>query len=253
MNILLIHGNGGSPARFEQAVAEMRRLKPRWHFAVVELSGFGEKELPRSEHYWNVYLADVFRAVEGRTQEQWCLFAQGAGCGILLELAKRGWEFPNGYFLRPKITLLYGGLGFAGERSWFGRMIRMSPFRGCVQWLLQLGFLKKMWSKRFFLSAHTLSEPVVDRFFEDIRQGASFPVIWQLISPDWYEEIRHGAWHQRFHFVWGAHDRIAPPTSLDVWKKDFPKSDFRVVESWGHFPMLDDPGGFAEFVVQQSH
>jgi pimeloyl-ACP methyl ester carboxylesterase len=251
MNVLLIHGNGGSPARFDETLEHLRRLKPKWHFAAAELSGFGEKELPEAEHYWNVFLGDVFRAVEGRTLEPWCFFGHGAGAAVLLELAQRGWEFPNGYILRPRKTILYGGVGSAGERSLLYRTTRLAPFRRPVQWLLQVGFLRKMWSKRLFVSAATMEPAVRDRFFGDIGRCRAFPLMFALISSDWREEVRKGAWHQRFHFSWGGFDRINSPASMDRWKTDFPRSEFRLHENWGHFPMLEDPEGFAEFLVQE--
>ena len=251
MNVLFIHGNGGSPARFEALSAHIGRLRPRWRIVVAELSGFGGKELPKAEHYWNVWLADLFRAVEGRTQEPWCIFAQGAGCALVLELSARGWEFPNGYFLRPRKTILYGGAGVAGERNWLYGVFHWPPAARMLQRVLSMGFLRKMWAKRFLSEKTAQEDAIVGRFFLDVKECQAFTLPFELISRTWYAETRAAAWHQRFLMVWGGQDRLSRSQSAARWKKDFPKSEFQVVEQWGHFPMLDDPEGLAAFLVEQ--
>lgn len=251
MNVLLIHGNGGSPARFEAALEQLRKLRPRWHFAVAELSGFGGKELPKTEEYWDIFLDDLYRAVEGKTLEPWFVFAQGTGAAIVLEFARRDWEFPNGYILRPRKTILYGGAGIALDRRLRSRMLRVPFFRQIAKWLLQVGFLKKMWAKRFFQAPEKVSDAQKERFFQDLKSGQAFSLFFELVTRQWYEEARADAWHQRFDFCWGSADRIVSIKWMGQWKKDFPKSNFHTIEGWDHFPMLEDPEGFARFLVNE--
>lgn len=50
--------------------------------------------------------------------------------------------------------------------------------------------------------------------------------------------------------VWGARDRIVPPSQLTRISPVLPGTLLRQVRHWGHTPMLDDPRGYADLLVE---
>jgi pimeloyl-ACP methyl ester carboxylesterase len=50
--------------------------------------------------------------------------------------------------------------------------------------------------------------------------------------------------------VWGTRDRVVAPTGLPRSTPLVPGALVRRVPGWGHTPMLDDPSGYAELLVE---
>ncbi|MET0965766.1 MAG: alpha/beta fold hydrolase [Nakamurella sp.] len=57
--------------------------------------------------------------------------------------------------------------------------------------------------------------------------------------------------------IWGARDRIVPPTHIAAAKQELPVSRVEMFSRSGHFPHLDEPDRFAlvmsEFMTQSAH
>jgi pimeloyl-ACP methyl ester carboxylesterase len=50
--------------------------------------------------------------------------------------------------------------------------------------------------------------------------------------------------------MWGDKERVVASKYLDLWKADFPNSEFHLVKDWDHFPMLEQVDSFYEEMVQ---
>lgn len=253
MNILLVYGAGGSATQFSLLNSFLDRREFRdVKLFIPELSGFEGRELPKQEYYFDLFLEDIYKVVEGKTTEPWIFYGIGSGASIILEFASRDWTFPNGYILRPQHTILNSPMGSLQLRRRKKSILMRNPlWRWATKGLLSAKFLQKRHERKLFQNSTELSQALRDSFFQDIKNCAAYGKIYEIFNPEWYENVRQKTWHQRLLFIWGGLDKSFSPKYYAAWQRDYPKSDFRMVDGWEKYPMLDSPEAFLRLITDK--
>jgi hypothetical protein len=244
MNILAIYGNGGSDNWFVPVIEKSKLLSNRLVWHVPTLSGFDQKALPESDDYWDTFLNDIYEAVEGKTLEPWVFYAYGSGVGFLLELAARKWTFPNGYILKPRHVVLHAPDVPSYEISLMSRIIDPDGIKMLKRKFKTVKFLQKHWEKKLFVNPEEIDPEIRQKFFRDIKNCPSYKVILDMMDDIWYRRVQSMAWHQQFDIVWSGQDHSGINKQMERWRRDFPKSDFHLVQDWTRYPMLDSVSAF---------
>ncbi|MEL6134805.1 MAG: alpha/beta fold hydrolase [Bacteroidota bacterium] len=242
-NILMLHGNGGGKTRFLPFL-KLVAGDTTHHFVVPALSGFDGRPLPAADNYWDTFLSDLEKALGD--EEIWIVYGHGIGGSLVMEWAARDFVLPSGRRLQPQKILLHSVIGASLHVRFFPKLMKPMGIRRMMQRLIVAPFMRSIWKRRLFLQPEHIEPEILNRFFEDYAQCAAFPIFFDLITVDWYREVREKINQLPFQFVWGGKERVVQAKHLGLWKTDFPQSTFSVVEDWDHFPMLDDPMDFQE-------
>lgn len=249
-HLLLLHGNGGGYTRFVPFL-ELFKNRPQTDFRAIvpELPGFDGRPLPSAQPGWAPFLEALQRTIAQHPNARWVYYGHGIGGSLLLEWARQGWIMPGGGSAPPEKTILHGCIGASLEHRFFPKLMRPMPIRRLMQRIIAWPPLRPVWEKRLFQYPQRIPEKVRQQFFQDYSRCAAFPVFFDLITPDWYQRIKKELSASDFHFIWGSEERVVAARYLRLWKQDFPRSTFDIVEGWDHFPMLDEPELFLEKII----
>lgn len=251
MNILLVHGNGGANARFEPML-QLHRAAGSEHFVfhLPSLPGFEGRPLPAAADPWSPFIEALGTVVATDPDGDWVFYGHGIGGSFLLDWAARGWSLPGGGTVRPRGVIMHSIIGASLAERWFPKVMRLRLIRRLIHFLIPLPALRGLWEKRLFLDPDAVPGELRDRFFSDYRQCAAFPVLFDLITPEWYRgrlPLIDGA---DFHFLWGGRERVVAADYLRFWRRDFPDARFEVVPEWDHFPMLEQAESFYSKITE---
>lgn len=250
-NLLLIHGNGGANARFQLFLEVARKEKPsklRIHLPL--LPGFEGRPFPKAEDQWAPLLQALGEVVQQAPEEKWVLYGHGVGGSMLLEWAKRGWSLPNGHRFQPHDVIMHSIIGASLQARWFPKVMALKPVRSLIHQLNPNQQLRPRWEKKLFLKPSHIPKRIRTQFFEDYRQCAAFPILFDLITPQWYDQVKDELSAQDYYFLWGGEERVVAAQYLEFWKRDFPKARFEIVPEWDHFPMLETPEAFYHKIIE---
>jgi pimeloyl-ACP methyl ester carboxylesterase len=249
-NVLILHGNGGSRTRFIPLLRSLILHHPEIHPVIPKLSGFDGRKLIVKTNYWDLFLEEIREAVGDRINEEWVLYGHGIGGSILLELAGRDFRFPGGEQLRVTQTILHAPIGATLQYRRFPSLMKPRLVRTLGKWLLTRKLLRPLWVKRLFQRPEAIPPYLLEQFFQDYTRCRAFGVFFDMITPDWYQELRNKLTDKRFYFLWGADERVIQVKHLAHWQNDFFHSEFDIVPDWDHFPMLEDSEAFTEKFVE---
>jgi len=250
--LLLLHGNGGGRTRFIPFLS-LHEQQPVSIFQPVlpKLPGFDGRPMPAGKADWAPFLQALQQTVAAQPDGDWVFYGHGIGGSLLLEWARRGWEMPNGDSLQPDRVLLHGIIGASLEHRFFPKLMKPRLIRDTMQRLIAWPPMRPVWEKRLFQQPDQIPVAIRQQFFQDYAQCAAFPVFFDLITPTWYREVQQQLQDQAFEFIWGDQERVVASRYLSYWKRDFPEAEFDIVPGWDHFPMLDEPQAFYDYLTQK--
>lgn len=247
--VLFLGGNGHTPARL---VPAREALERRHGEAValldVPLAGFGGRSRARS---YGDFLDQLEQQAArlGSEMEGTTLYATGVGGLYALGLRARG-------RIARTPLILQGPVLWGLEQRLFPRLMRAVP--GAPALLQRLFRLPAV--QRRFVGKHLL-RPLADRereaFFEGYRQASSFGDLFAWLTPGHLRELEHTfAEHpgrlERIAFWWGERDTVVGPGELASTERALGRSfPLRRFPTWGHYPMLDDPEGWVDALVDE--
>jgi len=254
MHVLLLHGNGGSRTRFQPLLAQLHQGHPEVQAVIPKLSGFDGRPLPPDRDYWDLFLSEIEQALGDAGAKDWVFYGHGIGGSLLMELAGRGYAFPSGQTVVPRRVILNSVIGASLHKRFFPQLMKPLGVRKTMQQLVAAPLLQPIWEQRLFQHPGRIPYPLRQQFFADYAQCEAFPVFFDLITAEWYRALLPRIDQQPFHFLWGSHERVVQAKYLKLWRNDFPRATFEVIEGWDHFPMLDQPEEFtAKFVKLLTH
>lgn len=252
MNILLVYGNGGGQARFTpfMEIAAIRNIHT-FTFFIPELAGHEGRPIPENDDIWGVFMEDIYRIVEHKTTEPWVFYGHGTGASLLLEFADRDYTFASGHILKPRKCILHSPVGLPTQRSTFSNVSYNFFINTLVKKAPNNAFVQKQMGERLFLDMNSLSDTVRERFFEDYKNSTMLANFIELFNDKWYERTKKHVWFHHFRFLWGSEETIVKKGDHEMWKKDYPRSTYRIVEGWSKFPMLETPSAFLEIFLEE--
>ena len=246
----MLHGNGGANARFERFVDKVQSEQVNFEVVLPQLPGFEGRPLPKAKDQWLPFLEALSTTVEQSPEAEWIFYGHGIGGSILMEWAARDWQSSIANNIKPKAVILHSCIGASLKERFFPKLMKPMPMRLLIKKMIGASFLQPFWEKKLFLFPDCIPVHLRKQFFEDYRRCAAFTTFFDLITPQWYEVVQQQLKNQPFHFMWGDKERVVASKYLDLWKADFPNSEFHLVKDWDHFPMLEQVDSFYGEMVQ---
>ncbi|HSK79239.1 MAG TPA: alpha/beta hydrolase [Thermoanaerobaculia bacterium] len=238
--ISFLGGNGHCAARLDEA---------RRHFSGVELAGAelidtpypGFEGRPRAESF-----EAFLDSVAAHLREAAPGLVYGTGIGGLLALCLRARGELSGIPLVFQGTVLWGL-----ERRWMPRMMRL----GLAQIALRRAFAAPAFQRRFARKHFTRppSPGLLAAFFDGYARCTAAPDFFAWMTPALLRrlEAEIAARPEALADVrvwWGGLDRVVSPRELKWTEAALgpgARWPLRVFPAWGHYPMIDDPAGWA--------
>ncbi|MCI4669361.1 MAG: alpha/beta hydrolase [Bacteroidia bacterium] len=242
--ILMLHGNGGGKTRFKPFLTHIHKREMSLSVHVPELSGFDGRPLEKSNDYWGLFIKEMGSLID--PTKDWVLYGHGIGGSMILEWAYRDFILPDGSHFKPKKIVLHAIIGASLHKRFFPQLMKPLWIRHTMKGMISNPILRPLWVRRLFRDPSRIPSKILHRFFDDYAQSEAFSVFFDMIDVPWYNKVREKLSEEEFFFIWGERERIIKSKYLDLWKQDFPNSDFVVVPEWDHFPMLDEVEDFTE-------
>jgi pimeloyl-ACP methyl ester carboxylesterase len=237
-DLLFLGGSGHCAARIEAARRAAGRRGLTIHDAAYP--GFEGRIRARS-------LEAFLAALESGAAEAPVVYATGIGGLLALCLRARGaW--------RERRLVLQAPVLWGLEHRFLPRLLRVPLARGAVQAVFSWRGFRDAFVRRQF--QRPLSPVETAAFFEGYARCAALPDFFAWLTPALLRELE-----QRFaadatalsgiELWWGARDRVVTLAELR-WTEaalgvKWPR---HVFADWGHYPMIDDPEGWADIVVR---
>lgn len=235
--VVLLHGNPGSAADWEQlmpAISELGRV------VAFDLPGFGAADKPACLDYSaGTYATFIGAAIERLGIERAHLVMHDLGGTGLLWAAAH----PDAV---GSVTLIDTGILLDFEWHWSARMYR-APLLGelVLHATTRRGFRAAL--RYYNPQPRPLPEAALGRMWRDYEPAtrraalrfyrATPPKAMALLQAP-LRDLDPPAL-----VIWGAHDPAVPVEQAERQRETFPSAEVVVLEESGHWPMLDDPAG----------
>ncbi len=252
-HVLFLPGNGHASVRLNPARTALESLAPERRFALTELP------YP-IEATFDATLAAVARRADawregcrgdGSAPERRLIMA--TGIGGLVALALRA----SGRLLEDRLVL-QGPVLWGLEQRRFPRLMRLGigPFKPGPQLLVQA--LKLPALRRRFAAKHFVRDmdpEFIKAFFAGYLSPQEFAAWFRWLTPDLLRSLERklpsvpGAL-VNLELWWGERDHVVGLDELARTERALGRQlPCRRFPDWGHYPMIQDPGGWVREVV----
>lgn len=235
VSVLAVHGNGGGGERFSWMAPH---LPDDVALHAPTLPGFGGKPADPS-------LTDVAGYAEVLAEELTQLrrprVALGTGIGgsFVLELARHHAKNLDG-------IILHAPVGPRLDTRLFPRILRQSGVARVVRTAIASRLTRRLVARRFF-DADTPRDRV-DQVLDAYSGCAVFGQQFQIIDGDWWRSLPQIT--VPAVVLWGEEERVLDADMAQDIRTVVPDAQIRTIKGWDHFPMIDDPSGYAGVIAQ---
>jgi pimeloyl-ACP methyl ester carboxylesterase len=234
MTIIAVHGNGGGGFRFS-------RLQPYLPDAVnlvaPTLPGFSDT--PAAPHLTNLgAYADWMVDVVSNTAPPRIFLGHGIGGTILLEFAQRHSKLADGF-------IFHAPVGSSLNTRFFPTLMKIPMATHLGQFLFSEPLLRPLFRSLLFSSAVPIQ--FSDRFFDEYRACSVFDQMFRIITPEWFASLKPIATPSVL--LWGAKDHAIRVDELKHFMPILVNSSTKVIDSWAHFPMIEQPQEYAREII----
>jgi pimeloyl-ACP methyl ester carboxylesterase len=235
--VLFFGGNGHSTARIAPARAA---AGARFELVDAHYPGFEGRERAPS-------FDDFLGAIAARIGEPALSYGTGIGGLILLCLRARGEHLGSPILLQAPVLW---GL----ERRLMPKLMRA----GFAQLALRRAFTSPWFQRRFARKQFTrlLTPEEHAAFFAGYASCAALPDFFAWMTPALLRrlEIDLAGRPERLERIsvwWGERDRVVTPAELEITEQALGvKWPLQRFPAWGHYPMIDDPRGWADALAE---
>jgi pimeloyl-ACP methyl ester carboxylesterase len=235
VSLLLLHGNGGGGFRFSRCI---EHFNPHLRVVAPTLAGFypapQAPELQELSDFAEVLVPLIEALPRPRT-----LLGTGIGGSLLLELLQH----------QPEIAdqlILHAPVGAHLDRRLFPKFFTIPGVAVLAKNLIGHPLLRPFWRRLFF--EKSLPDEFVQEFFRGYLHCRVFGLMFRLITQQWWLQLK--PLEIPTVILWGARERLLTVDQKDPFLDLLPNSECEVVESWRHFPMIEQPLEFARRVEQ---
>ena len=229
VTVVAVHGNGGGGFRFS-LLPEL--LAPNVALRAVTLPGFGGRPLPSKPFSLTMLtdaLADELETIPGRR----VLLGHGIGGSIALQLLGDRADLADA-------LILHAPVGAHLDTRLFPKVMARPAVRAAVQRIIAAAPTRLVASRLLFRSA---PQGFADRFLAEYGRCAAFGAMFDALTADWFDALEPVGLPAAI--VWGERDRVLDVGHVAAFEALLPASRRIVVDGWGHFPMIDEPGAYA--------
>ena len=241
IRIVFLGGNGHCAARL---AAARPFLAGRIDLDEVPYPGFEGR--PRAGSF-EEFLAAVSRHL--RRTAPASVYAMGIGGLLALCLRTRGELMETSLLLQAPILW---GL----ERRWMPRLMRLGPARQALGRIFATAAFQRRFLAKCF--THPPKLETARAFFEGYARCPAAPDLFAWFNPSLLRSLERDLAArpialERVRIWWGGRDRVVSLQELEWTRKALGLGDrwpVRVFPEWGHYPMIDDPEGWAGELVR---
>lgn len=235
IEILALAGNGGNAARWARlpiplddrsAKAEGVMLRP------IELPGFDCRPLPATAPTIDDFAGWAADQL-GAADRPRVFFGTGIGGSIGLQVAQRQGVADAYIFHSP--------VGPNLDTRLLPRLMKPAPLRRAVKHAIG-GTPGRLVLRRKYRD--TLPPHIVDDFAQGYLDCDAFEVMWDILTADWFDSL--GPVSEPHALMWGGRDGVLGADLAPDFAHVLPHAEVIIEESWGHYPMLENPTSFAE-------
>ncbi|HEX9941088.1 MAG TPA: hypothetical protein VGG03_03665 [Thermoanaerobaculia bacterium] len=236
VRIAFLGGNGHCAAR----LAAARPFLTGIDLDEVPYPGFEGR--PRTGSF-----EEFLEAISGPLRAAPPAMVYGTGVGGLLAICLRARGELSGVPLLLQAPILWGL-----ERRWMPRVMRLGPAQRVLLRLFAMAAFQRRFARRYF--TRPPSPPALAAFFAGYAQCAAAPDLFAWFDPALLRSLERDlaarpATLERVRVWWGGWDRVVTPREFE-WTCDAlglgDRWPLRIFPGWGHYPMIDDPAGWAE-------
>jgi pimeloyl-ACP methyl ester carboxylesterase len=236
ITVIAVHGNGGGASRWALLP---RPLAPDVALHAVTLPGFEGRPLPDGPVTMATF-ADALRAVVRAAPRPRVVLGHGIGGSIALDaLGGAGAEIDG--------IILHAPVGARLDTRAFPRLMAAPPVRRAVR--LGISSLPARLVGRLVLF-RSAPPGTADRFLREYRRCEAFEPMFDLLTAEWFAGLEPVAVPGLL--LWGSRDRVLDVDHLADFQRLVPRATRHVEPGWGHFPMLDEPDGYAAVVARSA-
>lgn len=236
--LVAVHGNGGGAMRFELAAPH---APVGVHWRAVTLPGFeGTPDRPglTTMDAYGDALAELVRAEQhAHPGSPTVVLGHGIGGSIALAMLQRDQAIVDG-------LILHAPVGASLDTRLFPRVMSLPGMKGVARALIASRVLRPLWRRLFFDAP--IDRDYLDRFFAEYRRCVPFARMFDIITADWFDALRPIA--VPTVLLWGSGDRVLDAVQMAAFRRVAPGATHEIVEGWDHFPMIEDPSGYARHV-----
>jgi hypothetical protein len=243
--VLFFGGNGHCAARLAAVRAVLDHMGPAAPFELFDLPypGFESRpSAPDREAFLDTCARAASPVVAG---EDVRVYATGIGAlfAVTLRARRRLGTHP---------LVLQGPVLWGLERRWLPRIARA----GLAPVIPRLFAWRAF--QRDFVRRHFVTPPADDTrsgFFDGYARCAATADLFRWCGPSWLREVERTVARDPealdgVEVWWDAHDRVVGPSELRWTERALGlRWPERTFETWGHYPMIDDPEGWVRAVA----
>lgn len=233
LTVVAVHGNGGGAFRFSLLP---RPLADGVAFHAITLPGFEGVPLPAGPITVATFadaLAEELQAIDGRR----IVLGHGIGGSIALDALGRHRGIAEG-------LILHAPVGARLDERLFPRVMSTPAVRSTVKWAISAQLTRMIAGRLLFRGAPA---GFTDRFLAEYRRCEAFGTMFEILTAEWFDALE--PLDMPAAVLWGEHDRVLGSDQAAEIETLVPLAERIVVPGWGHFPMIDDPGDYADRIA----
>jgi len=238
ITVLALAGNGGNVARWARLARPLDGdernpvvLRP------VVLPGFDGRRMPDTTptvHDYAGWLAGEMQSVSGPC----VFFGTGIGGSIGLQAAQET-GLVDAYIFHSLVgpnldTRLLPKL----MKPPFMRQLARYAIGGPGRYVL-----RRKWGD-------VMTRNDIDRFAQGYLDCEAFSVMWDILTAEWFDALQPVA--EPSVLMWGGQDGVLGSNLAHGFERMLPDAEVIIEDSWGHYPMLEDPDSFASSIAALS-
>lgn len=237
MTIIAIHGNGGGGFRFSRL---FQFMPTRVRLVAPTLPGFSNRPSDPSLTDLKRYADNIVEMVSNEAPPR-ILLGHGIGATILLEFAQQHASLADGF-------IFHAPVGSSLKSRFFPNLMKIPMAPQFGRYLFSEPLLRPIFRSLVF--SRKVPADFCDKFFDEYRACSVFEQMFDIITPEWFALLKPISTPSAL--LWGARDRAIRVNELEHFKPLLPNLQTKIVSSWAHFPMIEEPEEYASKIVSIS-
>lgn len=239
INVVALAGNGGNLARWAQLPKVLDGDGDNIvSLTGISLPGFDGVPLPIANptvHDFADWLTEEIDNVDGPK----VFFGTGIGGSIGLQAAQRA-GLADAY-------IFHSPVGPNLDTRLLPKLMKPPIIRKAAKHIIGGPPGRILLRRRF---ASSLSAEAVDDFAQGYLDCDAFEVMWDILTADWFDALEPIT--EPTALIWGAEDGVLGSNLANDFVSVLANAEVIIEESWGHYPMLEDPISFASSISSLS-
>lgn len=230
--LYLLAGNGSAADWWDDLLPFLHD----YEVVPLELPGYGQNRAPACDSI-KTYAA----ALKAITEPNQFIFAVGVNALVVMHLLKESpAHFAHSFLLAPVGVFLW-------QRK-LPKLMQPRIFRKAIHWALS--HHPSWFAKRF--SHKTWSTEQYRRMGEGYRRCRAFLPSWDFVNAYTATELLEWI-DSPITLIWGNQDKLLAPKQAAAWSAVLARADLQIIfqQDWGHYPWIDDPQAFADWLDEQ--